>query len=223
MPSPAPFTIMQSHTFPVLYHVLIQHPDGTVVYAEPRMSGYGTSDKPYLLRFNEANRILQGWAPRAYPKSTATMVRADVEILPPPPPELAYRTITRTEILARIGDFRTLTSDSPSSDMNQLLDSLEKGGDPLIAAIAAYDGDCPVGWASCEAYMRRSGSFPHYVLGCFVAPRMRYLGVGAQLANGLIGEVRRTHPTVDLATGKCDSAFWSHFTLTTQDPLPVVP
>lgn len=74
-----PFTVMQSHTFPVLYHVLIQHPDGTVVYAEPRLSGYSTSNKPCPLRFNEANRIVHEWAPRAHPKSTATLVKADVD------------------------------------------------------------------------------------------------------------------------------------------------
>lgn len=58
------------------YHVHIQHPDGTVVYAEPRLSGYGTSPKPYPLRRRLAEYLVLVWAPRAHPKATATLVKA---------------------------------------------------------------------------------------------------------------------------------------------------
>lgn len=93
---------------------------------------------------------------------------------------VTYQYQTNAEVLARLPEFRALTSEDSSSDLNILLDDLLAGKSPIIAALSAEVGSMLVGWVAYERLPRR-GKRTSYIVNTFVLPEYRYQGIANSL------------------------------------------
>jgi GNAT superfamily N-acetyltransferase len=125
---------------------------------------------------------------------------------------VSFRLQSSSEVKSKSAELRGLTEGDPQSDMNRLLDSLEKGEDPLLVSTLAEEAGRVVGWATCEHFM--TSRRHHHLVNVFVLPGYRKQGVARRLLNDLLSEVERAYPGVKPEAGDLEDPFWSRFPVT---------
>lgn len=125
------------------------------------------------------------------------------------PAKLPFMRISKMaggSILLRMKKFRELT-ESFEKQKNWVLDSLEKGQDPLVISLVAHTTKM-VAWATCS---KIEGETPRYVISIYAGPGSRNAGVVTRILTALALELDRKLPGVEVEADVERGSWWMGF------------